>query len=91
MNKLKLFIGVGVCGVLFSGCWFFGFDDNTKTTQESKVEICDKMPEELETQLDKLVEKYKDNDWLYDKPIQEKSIGKNISQAKDMLMINEML
>lgn len=23
MNKLKLFIGVGICGVLFSGCGFF--------------------------------------------------------------------
>ena len=74
MNKLKLFIGVGVCGMLFSGCWFFGFDD-TETAQETKqqeqqvvapkVEPCDKMPDDLTAKLDEFIKKYYNDDKLY--------------------------
>ena len=99
MNKAKLFISVGICGVLFSGCWFFGTESKQQERQVvlPKIEPCDKMPDELETQLDKMVEKYKDNDWLYDKPIQEKKYwteyftGKRYASDKRNAVICEIL
>ena len=63
MNKLKLFIGVGLCGTLFTGCGFFdslfGTTKQTSSVQKTeKVEV-DCRPQDLKERLDKY---YKEND-----------------------------
>lgn len=65
MNRLRLFISVGICSILFSGCWFFTTEQKQEPKQEVKLEPCDKMPEELTTYLDKIIKGNADNDSVY--------------------------
>lgn len=63
MNKLKLFIGVGICGILFTGCGFFdslfGTTKQTNSVQKvEKVEV-DCRPQDFKDRLDKY---YKEKD-----------------------------
>ena len=68
MNRLRLFISVGACSILFSGCWFF----TTEQKQEVKLEPCDKMPEELATKIDEATKKHYDSDYQYLKVVEMK-------------------
>lgn len=61
MDKLKLFIGVGICGILFTGCEFF---DGLFGT--SSMQTTDCRPQDLKNRLDKY---YKENDSLLQKQL----------------------
>ena len=58
MNKLRLFIGVGICSILFTGCGFFDSLFGT-TKQTSSVQEADCRPQDLKDRLDKY---YKEKD-----------------------------
>lgn len=60
MNRLRLFISVGICSILFSGCWFFTTEQKQEPKQEVKLEPCDKMPEELANKIDEATKKHYD-------------------------------
>lgn len=72
MNRLKLFISVGICSVLFSGCWFFTTESKQEPKQEVKLEPCDKMPEELAGKIDEATKKHYDSDYQYLKVVEMK-------------------
>ncbi len=62
MNRLKLFISVGICGVLFSGCWFF----TTNEQESAKQKTCDEvLPDELCLRLDEYIQEMSSFDSAY--------------------------
>lgn len=71
MNRLKLFISVGICGVMFSGCWFFTTEQKQEsakqeTRQEVKQKSCDEvLPDELCLRLDEYIKEKSSSDNAY--------------------------
>lgn len=70
MNRLKLFISVGMCSILFSGCWFFTTDKQESvkqtTRQEVKQKSCDEvLPDELCLRLDEYIQEMSSFDDAY--------------------------
>lgn len=74
MNRLRLFISVGACSILFSGCWFFTTNEQEsakqKARQESKQEIkqksCDEaLPDELCLRLNEYIQEKSNYDDAY--------------------------
>ena len=71
MSKLKLLVGIAICGALFGGCGFFtewGEDvkniwtkpseaETTATATATKIEDC--VPSDLKERVAKYVEQYK--------------------------------
>lgn len=77
MDKLKLFIGVGICGVIFSGCELFspitsiGSDVQDmwsgKKEEKGKTEEKDCVPSDFKARVAKYKEQYKNDDDMYPK------------------------
>ncbi len=66
MDKLKLFIGVGICGVIFSGCGFFTeWGNDVKDTWSGKSKDC--VPSDFKERVAKYQEQYEDNDDMFPK------------------------
>lgn len=66
MDKLKLFIGVGICGVIFSGCGFFTeWGNDVKDTWSGKSKDC--VPSDFKERVAKYKEQYKNDDDMYPK------------------------
>lgn len=72
MDKLKLFIGVGICGVIFSGCELFSpitsiGSDVQDMWSGKKEEKKDCVPKDFRERVAKYQEQYKNNDDMFPK------------------------
>lgn len=72
MDKLKLFIGVGICGVIFSGCELFSpitsiGSDVQDMWSGKKEEAKDCVPKDFRERVAKYQEQYKNDDDMFPK------------------------
>lgn len=77
MDKLRLFVSIGICGVLFGGCGFFtewGEDVKDIWTEEPKAvktksKAKDCAPKDFRERVAKYKEQYKNDDDMYPKVV----------------------
>ncbi|MGX2982157.1 hypothetical protein [Helicobacter sp. 23-1045] len=71
MSKLRLLVGVGICGAMFGGCGFFTeWGDEVKdiwTKPRTASGDIDCVPSDLRERVTKYVEQYKNDDDMYPK------------------------